>query len=411
MNRESIDRDRERAATTARAALVLSGGGARGAYQVGVLRYIASQYPEGFFPIVTGVSAGAINAAFIASQTGDLLTSADGLCDHWCALTTGRVMRSDVGSLTGRLFRVGFGLISGGSRFAPGVRGLVDTAPLGEYLKALLELEGVDRNIESGRLRALAISATSYQTGQTLTFVQGKPELRMWERVRRRAVRASIGVEHVMASSAIPVFFPARPIEGEYFGDGSLRQTHPLGPAVHLGADRVFAVSSRSRMSGNEMRTPVVDGYPPPARVLGLMLNSIFLDNLDMDAERLLRINHLISRIPQEKRWLLAEREVKLLVLRPSRDIGRMAAEHERLLPSALRFLIRGLGTRRTSSSDLLSYLLFEPEYLAKLIQLGQEDAKRNWLRIRRFLDWKRPDDGVQRLRRDSAASARGGAG
>jgi NTE family protein len=370
-----------------RAALVLSGGGARGAYQVGVLRHIASQVPDAVFPIYTGVSAGAINAAFLASHTGDLQTAAEQLSKRWCSLTTGRVMRSDVFSLLGNVLRIGLNLTTGGARFAPAVRGLVDTNPLCQFLRPLLDTGGIDENVRTGRLHAVAISATSYRTGQITTFVQGDQGIRMWERVRRRSTVARIGVDHVMASAAIPVFFPARPIDGEYYGDGSIRESHPLAPAVHLGADCILAVSSRSRLSRRQMRTPVIRGYPPAARVIGLMLNSIFLDNLDVDAERLQRVNHLISKVPPAKRWLLAEREVKLLVLRPSRDIGRLAADHEKLLPAALRFLVRGLGTRRSSSGDLVSYLLFESEYLSKLIELGEQDARRQWLRIRRFLD------------------------
>lgn len=377
---------RSGSADSAPTAVVLSGGGARGAYQVGVLQFIARQVPELSIPIFTGVSAGAINAAFLAGRRGDLAESLDALSEHWCSLSTGRVMRSQAPLLFLNALQVGLKLSSGGSRLVPTVRGLVDTEPLREFLKPLLDADAVDENLRTGRLRALAISATSYQTGRVISFVQAAPEIRMWERVRRQSVRARIEVDHVMASAAIPLFFPARKIGDEFFGDGGIRESHPLAPAVHLGARRILAVSSRSRLTGRAARRGTVGGYPPAARVIELLLNSIFLDNLDVDAERLSRINHLVSRVSPSRRWLLAEREVRLLVLRPSADVGRLAATHESELPRALRFLIRGLGAAPVSSSDLISYLLFERTYLSRLIQLGEQDARRQWPRIRRFL-------------------------
>lgn len=369
-----------------RTALVLSGGGARGAYQVGVLRYIAKHRPEVRFPIVTGVSAGAINAAFLAGRKHSLYTSVETLAEHWASLCTGRVFRSDLLSLGVNAFRVFLNLGSGGSSLVPKVRGLVATDPLRRFLEGLIDTDAIAANIDGGRLRALAVSATSYASGRTVTFVQSEPGVQTWERVRRLAVHAPVTVDHVMASAAIPLFFPACPIDGQYFGDGSLRQSHPLAPAIHLGANRILAISSR-------WRPPVAQpseqdqSYPPAAQLLGLMLNSIFLDQLDVDAERLRRINYLLAHVPESRRWLLTEKEVKLLVLRPSTDIGRVAADYEKLMPASVRYLIRGLGTRRSSSSDLVSYFLFESEYLTRLIELGERDAERNWLKIRRFFD------------------------
>ena len=367
-------------------ALVLSGGGARGAYQVGVLRQIARQHPGLSFPIITGVSAGAINAAVIASQRGNLAEAMELLARHWSTLTTSKVMRSDLPSLFANAIRIGGTVASGGARIAPPTRGLVDTGPLRNFLEILINPDNIEANVRDGRLRALAVSATSYRTGSSITFVQGPPDTEMWSRFRRRSRADRIGVDHVMASAAIPLFFPAWPVEGEYFGDGSLRQPYPLAPAVHLGADRLLAISSLAAS------TPNTDdrqsgSYPSTARILGLMLNSIFLDQLDADAERLERVNQLLQRVDPKQRWRVPQREVELLVLRPSRDIGRMAALYERKLPKALRYLIRGLGTRRNSGSDLLSYLLFVPEFLSDLIQLGERDAELNRVRIGRFVD------------------------
>ncbi|MEN8145929.1 MAG: patatin-like phospholipase family protein [Gemmatimonadota bacterium] len=372
-----------------RVGLVLSGGGARAAYQVGVLRYIGQRFPNGFFPVITGVSAGSINSSYLAGHAGDLLEATTDLSRHWCSLKTSTVFRSGYFPMLGNVLRVGANLISGGSSLAPPTKGLVDTKPLDDFLRTVIDGGGIQGNIERGRLRATAVTATSYKTGQTITFVEGHPDVEAWERVRRRSSNTRLSVDHVMASTAIPLFFPARAVHGEYFGDGSIRQAHPLAPAVHLGAHRILAVSSRYQRSGKEARKATVEGYPPAAQVIGLLLNSIFLDNLDADAERLQRINQLVTRIPSARRWLVSQGELQLLVLKPSRDLGRMAGEFEGQLPRSVRYMIRGLGSKKLSSSDLVSYLLFESEFISRLIRLGEEDARRQWLKIRRFLSWE----------------------
>ncbi len=382
--RESENRPQPPDSTTA---VVLSGGGARGAYQVGVLRWIARQYPDLRIPVLTGVSAGAINAAYLAGRPEPFPEALDRLAALWSDLSTEDILRAGFFSLIGNALKVALNLGSGGSRLAPGVRGLVDTSPLERTLARVLSPERIAENIEAGRLHAVAVSATSYATGRTVTFVQAADGARMWSRSRRESIAAEVGVDQVMASSAIPLFFPARSVGGEWFGDGSLRQGSPLSPAVFLGADRILAVSSRYSTESHEPDGRDDDGYPPAAQILGLMLNSIFLDNLDADAERLERINAIVARVPREKQWLVPEREVSFLVIRPSSDLGRMAARYEAELPRTLRYLIRGLGSGRVASPDLLSYLMFEGEYLAELIRLGERDAERNWLRIRKFFE------------------------
>lgn len=366
--------------------VVLSGGGARGAYQAGVLRGIARQAPGLRMPILTGVSAGAINAAFLAGRPEPLPEAIERLVDLWTGLETERVLRTDVVSLAGNALRVLLRLASGGGRMAPQVRGLVDTAPLRSLLEEVIRPGEIAANLREGRLRAVAVSATSYRTGRTVTFVQAAPGAAAWDRARHRSVAGPVTADHVMASAAIPLFFPAGRVDGEWFGDGGIRLGHPLAPAQLLGADRILAISARYRGRGGPSRDGGSEGYPPAAQIVGLMLNSIFLDNLDADAERLQRINRLVSRVPPERRWLLAERPVRLLVLRPSEDMGRIAARHEARMPRPLRYLARGLGTRRVASPDLLSYLMFESEYLKELVRLGERDAERGWLRIRRFL-------------------------
>jgi NTE family protein len=214
--------------------------------------------------------------------------------------------------------------------------------------------------------------------------VHGDEEIPLWKRVQRRGERTRIGLEHVMASCAIPLIFPAIEVEGEYYGDGSVRQSAPLAPAIHLGADRLLAVATRHDRRKRGIARRDVNGYPPPAQVLSMLFNAIFLDTLEADAERLNRINQLLASAPGSRPGGL--RPIELLVIRPSLDLGSLALAYQNRLPRTLRFLLRGLGTHRTRSPDLLSYLIFEREYLSRLFELGYEDAHGEWSRIERFL-------------------------
>ena len=367
-------------------ALSLAGGGARAAYQVGVLRYIGKRRPRLAVPILTGVSAGAINAVFLASHTGDFRTRTEALGDKWCALTIDRVFRADFASMSRTALRWLLTLISGGRRIAPEARSLLDTSPLRRFLDACIDSRGIAANLESGALHALAVSVTAYDTGQTTTFVDGAPGTEMWERPLRASVRGQITVDHVMASSALPILFPAVGIGGRYYGDGSIRHPAPLAPAVHLGAGRIIAVSARYPRTAAEARLEIEPGYPPPARIIGLMFNSIFLDTLDADAARLKRINRTLSHIPEDVRRDYPLRPIDLMVIRPSRDLGKLALEYQDNLPRTLRFFVKGLGTQRGGNADFISYLLFDPGYIGRLQQLGEEDAERQWPSISKFL-------------------------
>ena len=369
--------------------LVMGGGGARAAYQVGVLRSIARHHPELRAPYVTGVSAGAINAALLASHHGSLPQAVEELIGLWGHLTVEDVFRVDGRSLAGNALRWARQLISGGMGGPPRVRGLVDTRPLRTYLSEVLhavdgELTGIGYNLERGRLKAVAISTSSYSTGQSVTWVQGQ-DIKEWERPQRRARKTILTVEHVMASAALPLFFPAVRLNNGWYGDGGARLTAPLSPALHLGARRILAISTRYARTIREADEPAVYGYPPPAQVLGVLMNSIFLDLLDADALRLDRLNRLLEALPEERRAGL--RPVKLLVLRPSVDLGILANRYEPQLPTAFRFLTRGLGTRQTKSPDFLSLVLFQPDYLNALIEIGEADAEARAEEIARFLE------------------------
>ncbi len=374
-------------------ALMLAGGGARAAYQAGVLSGIARRRPEQKIPILTGVSAGAINIGYLAAHPGDLEEAAAGLVRSWRSLTTEEVVRSDPLSMLWIAVRWVMALLSGGVRLAQRTRGLVDTRPLRSFLQRSMRAEGIAENVASGKLDALALSALSYQTGRTVTFVQtDRPVSPPSTGVHHRVVRARITVDHIMASAAIPLLFPAVKVGQQWYGDGSFRYTAPLAPAIHLGAKRILAISARYRQSGWEARQPEVLSYPPPARIIGLLFNSVFLDTLDWDAARLRRINGLLAKIPEPGRDATGLRHVDLLVLRPSRDLGRLATEYQGRLPSTLRFFVRGLGSPDQRSADFLSYLLFESAYISRLIELGEDDVERDWPRIEAFLDGERPE-------------------
>lgn len=374
-----MDEDRSSSRGGEGLALVLSGGGARAAYQVGLLRCIAQHYPDLHVPILTGVSAGAINAACLAAHPGTFGEAVDQLSDLWWNLDVEEVFRVDPASLLHHLATWSWRLVSGGGPFAPEVRGLVDTTPLRRLLEENLdpapdgEIVGVGRNIAAGHLRSLAIQTTSYTTGQSMIWVQGR-QLHGWERPQRRSRETCITIDHVMASAALPLFFPAIEIEGMWHGDGGIRLTTPLSPAIHTGADRILAVSTRYRRSAAEADVPTSAGYPPPLQIAGQLLNAIFLDMLDQDALRVERTNQLLAALPPERRDQM--RVVDVAVIRPSQDLGALAAQCEPRLPKGFRYLLRGLGSRETASPDLLALLMFQGDYCRRLIEIGEADAE-----------------------------------
>lgn len=365
-------------------ALVMGGGGARAAYQVGMLRALARRVPDLQIPIITGVSAGAINAVHLAAHPGSFAEAVHDLSELWAGLRIGDVFRVDSPFLSRNLVRWGLQLVSGGliRRGGGEMRSLVDTAPLRTFLLRALNagrrsdapIAGIRANLESGRLRALAISTSSYTTGRSVTWVEGRDGLEPWERPMRRARLERITVDHILASAALPLIFPAVSIDGEWYGDGGIRLSAPLSPALHLGASRILAISTRFDRTLEEERRPQVEGYPPPAQVAGQLMNAVFLDLLDQDSWRVEQTNALLERVPPEERGDL--RVVDIVTLRPSNDLGKLAADFEIDLPRFFRFLLRGLGTDRTRSPDLLSFVLFEPGYVNRLMDLGERDAE-----------------------------------
>jgi NTE family protein len=359
---------------------------------VGFLRHVVSRHPEFAPGILTGVSAGGIIATCLASRTGSVRESVAWLDELWRNLRIEQVFRVDPGNLASRVTRWGVRLVSAGAPGTPRTRSLLDTAPLHELLTRALaptpdgSIPGIVRNLEAGVLRAIALTASSYTTGQSVTWVQRADgcDVMTWERPQRRSAERCLRVEHVMASSALPFFFPAIEIDGAWYGDGGIRLTTPLAPAVHLGARKIIAVSTRYPRGRDEIAPAAISGYPPPAQVAGVLLNAIFLDLLDADAMRLEQLNALIERLPAGSSDGL--RPVDLLILRPSQDLGRLANEFEAELPRTFRFLVRGLGSRETRSNDMLSLLMFQPDYIARAIELGESDARARSDEIEAFL-------------------------
>lgn len=349
-------------------ALVLTGGGARAAYQVGVLRCLARHLPKDSFDIITGVSAGAINAAFLASRNAPLTDVIEELCEVWRTLTLKDVIRIDARSLARNVF--GWG--------EKRVQGLVDTTPLRELLQRLFasnekgEIAGIAENVARCHPRAVSMTALDYNTGQTVTWVDGC-DIETWKRPLRRGVREPLSIDHIMASASLPVVFPAVRIGKHWFGDGGIRLSAPLSPALHLGATRMLAVSTHYAKTVSEANEPETAGYPPPAQILGQLMDAIFLDVMDEDTLRLQRSNEFLLDLPPELRR--GYRPIDFAVIRPSQDIGKLAAEYEPQLPRPFRFLTRSLGTRETSNADFMSLFMFVPEYLQRLIEIGEADA------------------------------------
>jgi len=359
-------------------ALVLTGGGARAAYQVGVLRCLARHLPEDSFDVICGVSAGAINAAFLASRSATLAAVVDELAEVWRTLELKDVIRIDSGSLARSVLRWGMKLISGGTRVSQHVQGLVDTTPLRHVLERILpsnekgEIVGIAENIVRCHPRAVAVTALDYTTGKTVTWTDGC-DIETWKRPLRRGVRAALTVDHIMASAALPIVFPAVRLGKHWYGDGGIRLSAPLSPALHLGATRMLAISTHYSKSDSEADEPQIAGYPPPAQILGQLMDAIFLDVMDEDTLRLQRSNEFLSDLPPELRR--GYRPVDFAVIRPSQDIGKLAAEYEPRLPRSFRFLTRSLGTRETSNADFMSLFMFVPEYMERLMEIGEADA------------------------------------
>jgi NTE family protein len=360
-------------------ALVLSGGGAHAAYQVGFLRCLARYFPNLRIPILTGISAGAINAAFIANYQGTFAECIDDLSSFWQHLSIDHIFKVDTWSLAKNLLHWGIHLLSGGIARTSSPKGLVDTMPLRMMLEEGFAASnngmiGIRENIRQQKLKAIAVTTTNYATGQTVTWVQGK-NIEVWERPDRHSVMTEITVDQIMASTALPILFPAVKIGDSWHGDGGIGQYAPLSPALHLGARRILAVSTRYRPSLEEIRTAAHrEGYPSAAHIMDILMSSIFIEHLDQDALGLERVNRLLEHksIPEDPKLRL----VRAFTLRPPLNLSKIAGKYEPDLPRPFRFLTRRFGTHETESFDWLSMVMFDSRYIKTLMDIGEADAK-----------------------------------
>jgi NTE family protein len=365
-------------------ALVLAGGGARAAYQVGVLAALAERLPGLSFPILTGVSAGAINTIYLAAHPGPLPLAVDGLRAAWRELTTEHVFRARPGSFLGSAVRWLLTSFIGRRTGPTAMRGLLDTQPLREFLEATIDVRGIQANIDAGRLRTAALSATEISSGRSVTFVHGRGDEPAWHKPQHLGLRTPLRLEHVMASAAIPILFPAVHLAGDFYCDGSVGQSAPLAPAIHLGARAVFVIGmkTRSREPGPAIETRQ---YPSVAEVSGLLLDTIFQDQLEADADQLARVNSLLAALPADTPAPMALRPVDLLMLRPRRELASLALGHTAALPRQVRRIVEGMGGQRAGAAEFVSYLLFESSFTSQIVELGYEDVGAQWPEIDRF--------------------------
>ena len=369
-----------------RAGLVLTGGGARAAYQVGVLkavRDLLGSPAKNPFPIVCGTSAGAINAASLAASADDFTRAVGNLLEFWEHMRCDLIYRTDA-----------WHILKSGARWLGAMMllsrrnpvSLLDNEPLRGLLEKHLNFGKIQEHIDSGALYAACVTASGYTSGQSVSFFQGGSGLEGWARNQRIGAAVSLRLEHLLASAALPFLFPAVKVHREYFGDGSMRQIAPVSPALHLGADRVLVVGT-GRQSAEQARERS-NVYPSLAQVAGHALNSIFLDSLMVDIERLERINRTVRLIPPEARKDSTLRPIRVLFVTPSQPLERLASRFIHELPRSVRFLLRPTGALNRSGSNLASYLLFEQSFCRALIDLGYQDTAGREAEVREFFDF-----------------------
>jgi NTE family protein len=373
-----------------RKALILPGAGARGAYQIGVLKAIAGLLPErepNPFSIICGTSAGAINAAVLAGRASNFERAVGEMEHVWANFSASQVYRSDDWTM----LKTGLHWLTTAMRGGLGTRNpasLLDNSPLRELLTQNVRFDGIQRAIEQGHLDAISVTASAYSTARSVSFFQGRPELASWTRVRRIGRATRLTVDHLMASAAVPFVFPPVQIGGEFYGDGSMRHREPLSPAIHLGADRMLVVGVRDERPDAE---PPVGTKPEPptfAHLGGYMLDTLFMDGLYTDLEHLSRINRVIEQLGDRPPTgpLAGLRPLHTLVIVPRQDLRSVAAQFVHELPRGVRLLLRGLGAGSHSGMQLVSYLLFESGFTRALIDMGYRDAMEMEDELRAFI-------------------------
>ena len=360
-------------------ALILSGGGARGAYQVGVLKAIADLHPKSArnpFSIISGTSAGAVNAVALAASANNFRLAVKKVEKIWGSLHVENIYRAGAWDLIGALSRLLGSLFNQGiGRDRP--LALLNNDPLRELLSQTIQFKNIQKRIDDGYLDAVGVSATGYTSGESVTFFQGHADIKKWRQGRRVGVPASLNVSHILGSSAIPALLPAEKISREYFGDGALRQLAPISPVIRMGADRVLVIG----VSGNPTHVPhrqQVTHSPSLAQMVGHIFNSAFIDSLEHDLDTLVKVNDLVAYAQNESPHGPPDnmRTIDLLVIYPSIEFDEIAAKHIKDLPKAMRFAMKIIGaTKKGGGASLASYLLFEKAFCKELIDCGYRDA------------------------------------
>jgi NTE family protein len=371
-------------------ALVLPGGGARGAFQVGVLKALAELLPKGSpnpFSVLSGTSAGAINSVVLASKAQRFRLGVAELERVWSNFRCHHVYRTDNATMLKSSLHWLSSIVLGG--FLVGTpKSLLDNAPLRALLSRNVRFPRIQDAIESGYLDAITVTAAGYATARSTSFYQADTSLEEWARTRRIGVRGELHLDHLMASIAVPMIFPPVQIDGEYFGDGAMRQATPLSPAIHLGADRILVIGVRDETADEPPTPSNPQSSPSFANIAGYMLDTLFMDGLYSDLERMTRINQLVDAVKPEHRTgsLASMRAIDTMLIVPSQDLREIAHKHKQELPFALRALLRGIGGKKPSESRLLSFLLFEQAYTRELIDLGYSDGMKVKDQLRDFV-------------------------
>ena len=365
-------------------ALILPGGGARGAYQVGVLKAINEFSPaaDNPFPVICGTSAGAINAAVLASHGHEFMVGVERLEHFWRSMHCERVYRTDAWTVFKSGLKFALTLLSGGL-ISANPRAFLDNTPLRHFLQQALRLKGIQTALDLKALRGVAVTASGYTCASAISYFQAQPEIAEWQRARRKGQATRLEVSHLLASAALPIIFPAERIGNEYFGDGGMRMVAPLSPAIHLGANNILVIGTRDEKPDQPSATP--PEYPSAGEIGGYLMDTIFMDTLNADLARMRRINKTLQLVPEELRPRAGLKNIDSLVIRPSQDLRHVTKAHVRDIPLSVQMLLRTLGGWGRDWR-MASYLLFESAYCGALIDLGYVDGMNAEQHIRQFL-------------------------
>ena len=365
-------------------ALILPGGGARGAYQVGVLKAVSELTVDGLnpFPVICGTSAGSINAAVLASHAHEFSTGVERLEQFWRGMFCARVYRTDAWTVFKSGMRFALTLLSGGLIKAD-PKAFLDNMPLRLFLENHLQLEGIQTALDLGALRGVAVTASGYTSATATSYFQALEDIDEWQRTRRRGQATKLNVHHLLASAALPILFPAERIGNEYFGDGGMRMVAPLSPAIHLGANRIMVIGTRDEKPDPPPESPTE--YPSAGEIGGYLMDTIFMDTLNADLARMRRINKTLELIPEERRQQTDLININSLVIKPSKDLRYVTQAHVNDIPRSVQVLLRTLGGWGRDWR-MASYLLFESAYCGELIDLGYTDGMNAEQEILQFL-------------------------